>query len=91
VAEVHWPDGSPASGVTVWGEVGERPAASGETDAEGIARFEVLEGLHYVAEAKVWVGPQEWREVARSGGIELTPGNAPIRLKFVLSKRSQYY
>jgi len=28
-AEVRWPDGSPAGGVTVWGEVADRAAASG--------------------------------------------------------------
>jgi hypothetical protein len=91
VAEVRWPDGRFASGVTVWGDVENQPAASGETDANGIADFEVLEGLHYLVEAKIWVGPQDHREVARSGVIDLTPGDAPIHLKLVLSERSQDY
>ena len=88
VAEVHWPDGRPASGVTVSGYLGDKPAALGETGANGIAHFDVLEGLHYATEAKIWVGPQEQREVARSGETALTPRDAPFRLKFVLSKRS---
>jgi hypothetical protein len=91
VAEVRWSDGRPASGVTVWGDVGDRAAAGGETNAKGIAHFQVLEGLQYKVEATIWVGPRGHREVARSGAMDVTPEKAPIRLKLVLSKRSQYF
>ncbi len=90
-AEVHWPDGSPAQGVTVWGDVGDRAAASGDTNANGVAHFKVLQGIRYTIEANIWVGSQEEREVARSGSMELTPGSDPIHLKLTLSERSKYF
>jgi hypothetical protein len=90
-AEVRWPDGRPAEGVTVWGAVGDRAATSGETDANGLARIEVLQGISYNLEAKTWVGSGGQREVARSGVTELTPGSDAIHLKLVLSKRTKQY
>jgi hypothetical protein len=91
-AEVHWPDGRRASSVMVWATVGDdRAAASGETDANGVKRFDVLEGITYVIEAKIWIGSEGEREVARSGAVELTPGSGPIHRKFILSKRTKDY
>jgi hypothetical protein len=91
-AEVRWPDGRPAKGVTVWGDVGEdRAATSGETDANGFTQIEVLEGISYTIEAKVWVGSEGQKEVARSGAMELTPGSGAIHLKLVLSQRTKEY
>ncbi len=90
-AEVRWPDGRPAQGVTVWGDVGDRAAASGETDANGLTRIDLLQGISYSIEAKIWVGSGGQREVARSGVTELTPGSDSIRLKLVLSKRTKEY
>ncbi|MGA2273476.1 MAG: carboxypeptidase-like regulatory domain-containing protein [Bryobacteraceae bacterium] len=90
-AEVRWPDGQAAKGVDVWGEVGGQAAAHGETNAEGIARIEVLEGARYSIEAKTWVGPAGQREVARSGAAELVPGQLPIHLKLVLTGRTKDY
>jgi len=89
--QVLWPDGRPAEGVTVWGGVGDHAATSSDTDASGIARLKVLEGVHYAIEAKVWIGSGEEREVARSGASELTPGTVPIHLKLVLAKRTKQY
>ena len=91
VAEVYWPDGWPAQGVDVWAQVGDEPAASGETDMDGVAQFHVLQGVHYAVEAKIWIGTLGQREVARSGATDLTPGQEPIRLKLILSKRTKEY
>jgi hypothetical protein len=90
-AQVLWPDGRPAEGVTVWGKVGDHAATSSDTDAGGIARLRVLEGVHYAIEAEVWIGRGAQREVARSGVSELTPGNAPLHLKLVLAKHTKEY
>jgi Carboxypeptidase regulatory-like domain len=90
-AEVRWPDGQPAPGVTVWGEVGNDATTSGVTDSNGLARLDVLQGIPYRIEAKVWVGTGGHKEVARSGAILLTPGKEPIHLKLVLGKRTQTY
>jgi hypothetical protein len=90
-AEVRWPNGQPAQGVTVWGEVGDDAATSGMTDGNGLARFDVLQGIPYTIEAKIWVDAGGQKQVARSGAILLTPGQEPIHLNLVLSKRTQTY
>ena len=89
--DVHWPDGRPANGVTIWGEVGDHAATSGETDANGRAQLDVLERVAYRVEAKIWVGTGAGREVARSGATDLIPGREPIHLKLVLSRRTKEY
>jgi hypothetical protein len=90
-AEVRWLDGKPASGVMVFGYVAEHVTESRATDANGIARFDVLEGIPYTIEAKIWTGDSEHREVARSGALALTPGPESTHLKLVLDKRTKGY
>jgi 5-hydroxyisourate hydrolase-like protein (transthyretin family) len=89
--EVRWPDGRPAEGVMVWGEVGDHAATSGKTEANGRAKLDVLEGVAYSVEAKILVGTGAEREVARSGATDLTPGREPIHLQLVLSRHSKEY
>ncbi len=90
-AQVRWPDGRPASGVNVWADVGDSTAAGGETDATGRARFEVLQGIDYTVEAKIWVEANGRKEVARSGKVQFTPTSQPVRLDFVLNNRTKNY
>jgi len=90
-AEVRWTDGKPAQAVTVWGQVGDRVATSGITDANGLARFDVLEGITYTIEAKIWVDAKGQKEVARSGPAVLTPGPDLLHLNLVLGKRTRNY
>jgi len=56
-----------------------------------VARFDVLEGILYTIEAKIWIGSGGEREVARSGAMPLTPGPEPIHLKLVLGMRTKDY
>ena len=90
-ADVKWPDGRPAERVDVWAEIGDQAAAHGKTGGNGVARFEVIEGVRYTVEAKVWVGDGDHREVARSGASELVPTGEPVRLSLVLNKRTRGY
>jgi hypothetical protein len=86
--EVHWPDGRPADGVDVWGEVSDRAATHEKTDSRGAARLDVLEGVRYKIEAKVWTDRQD---VTRSGITELTQGQVPFHLKLVLDQHTKRY
>ncbi len=54
-AQVRWPDGSPAAGVSVWGEIGDHAAALAKTDTNGLASIDLLEGIAYSIEAKIWL------------------------------------
>jgi hypothetical protein len=87
--QVRWPDGRPASGVAIWGDIGDANAATGMTDANGIAHVALLQGLTYKMEAKVWVKGK--LEVARSEVNQITPSSGPIHLNLVLSKRTKGY
>jgi hypothetical protein len=89
--EVHWPDGRPGQGVTVWGEIGNEPGDYGETDAQGVTHLELLEGFTYNVEAKIWVGPKDNQEVARSGPTQWSAPSGPDRLTLVLTQRSKQY
>jgi hypothetical protein len=90
-AQVRWPDGSPAAGVSVWGEIGDHAAALAKTDTNGLTHLDLLEGIAYSIEAKTWVGQQRQREVARSGAIDVTPGPQTVPLNLVLTKRTKDY
>lgn len=90
-AKVQWTDGRPASGVTVWGEVGDQAAASDETDENGLASLDLLEGVTYNIEGKIWIVTDTSREVARSGPLSVTPESTPLHLTLIMSKRSHYY
>lgn len=89
--EVHWPDGRPAHGVTVWADIGNEPGDYGETDTNGVTHLLLLEGFSYDLEAKIWVGPEDNREVARSGLIHWNASSGPNHLKLVLTQRSKQY
>src|SRR5215472_626786 len=65
------------------GEVNDRAATHEKTDSRGVARLDVLEGVHYKIEAKIWAGRED---VVRSGITDLTQGQVPLHLKFVLSQ-----
>jgi 5-hydroxyisourate hydrolase-like protein (transthyretin family) len=90
-ALVVWPDGRPAKGVFVWAEVGDKPAAYGETDKEGRTQIDVLQGINYNVEAKIWVGTPPNKEVARSGALHLVPGADPIQVTLRLTDHSIRY
>jgi hypothetical protein len=90
-AVVHWPDGRAAQEATLWAEFGDRAAASGETNGEGVARIKVLEDLTYNIEAKIWTGSKGHLEVARSGSLMLKPSKEPIHLELILSQRTEGY
>jgi hypothetical protein len=88
---VFWPDGRPAKDVDVWAYVGGEPGAHASTDSDGGAQLDLLEGLDYAVEAKIWVEPSEKREVARSGVTRVTPGSEPIHLDLCLCEQTPNY
>jgi hypothetical protein len=71
------------------GGVGDRAAASGDVNAQGLARVDLLQGLTYTVEAKIWTGPKEHRTVARSGPLKLAPGKDHPALNLTLSQQSE--
>jgi hypothetical protein len=75
----------------VWGEVGDQAAASDETDENGLASLDLLEGVTYNIEGKIWIVTDTSREVARSGPLSVTPESTPLHLTLIMSKRSHYY
>jgi hypothetical protein len=88
---VLWPDGRAAKGVDVWAEVGDQPGNQGETDADGRTHLDLLQGIDYAVEAKIWVGTGAKRKVARSGVSRVNPGSEPIQLNLILDKRTSTY
>lgn len=89
--EVRWPDGRAAADVDVWAEVGDNVGAHGQTDANGRTRLDLLEGVTYSVEAKIWVKDDGRKEVARSGAIQLTPGPETNQLNLQLNRRTKVY
>jgi hypothetical protein len=89
--QVWWPDGRPATHVTIWAGVGDKVGTSAETDSKGLAHIDLLEGITYAIEAKIWVKNEDKKEVARSGAIQVTPGPKPDQLNFVLNNRTSTY
>jgi hypothetical protein len=89
--EVRWPDGHAAAGVDVWAEVGDNVGAHGRTDAKGRTRLDLLEGVSYRVEAKIWVNDEGQKEVARSGVIQLAPGVETSQLNLQLNQRTKAY
>jgi hypothetical protein len=95
--EVQWPDGRAAADVDVWAEVatpaqaGENVGAHGQTDANGHTHLDLLEGVTYKVEAKIWVPNQGQKEVARSRAIELTPSGETNQLNLQLNQRTNDY
>lgn len=89
--DVHWPNGRPARGVTVWAEIGSRPGDYGDTDANGVTHLLLLDGFSYDLEAKIWIGSKDNREVARSGLTHWNASSGPNHLMLVLTQRSKQY
>lgn len=89
--EVSWPDGHAAAGVDVWAEVSDNVGAHGQTDAGGRTRLDLLEGVTYSIEAKIWVNDDGKKEVARSGAIQLTPGTETSQINLQLNQRTKVY
>jgi hypothetical protein len=92
---VLWPDGRSATGVDVWADVQngiqDSVGGHGKTDATGHAQLELLEGINYTVEAKIWVGKGSYRKVARSGATQLNVGAAPANLILHLDLRTTSY
>jgi len=88
---VAWPDGRPAKDIDVWADVGGEPGDHATTDADGRAQLELLDGLEDTVEAKIWVGPPEKREVARSGAVQVTPRSEPAHLDLILKELTPNY
>jgi hypothetical protein len=89
--EVRWADGQVAADVDVWAAVGDEVGAHGQTDANGRTHLDLLEGVTYTVEAKMWVSAKGQKEVTRSGAIQLTPGAKTNQLNLQLSQHTKDY
>jgi hypothetical protein len=89
--QVRWPDGRPAEHVSVWAEVGNEAATFADTDSKGLAHLDLLEGITYAIEAKIWVNTGNRKEVARSGALQVLLGSEPGQLSLVLDRRTSRY
>lgn len=93
-AQVLGSDNRPAQGINVFANVGNRAATFGKSDINGLAKFDVLDGISYRIQVvgfdiRVSMDADGQRTDVQSGVVEVKSGSSdPIHLRVVLGQRT---